>query len=399
MAEGRQLTDEEYRLYIQPQESNNRAVRDDQDTRDELDFGQPAPGQKGGLSLNFPMIRPEEMSLMHCTISEDESIAKKVWAEAMTTVQNLNNVDPVILQNWKAIGNYYQHGSFCEFLMALYQNRDSNQHVLDFKRMSGDGFVMDTFYRTMKEYLDTTGLTLNVGTEIDGETDDDDDDDLFDDYSSDDDDQEDTDVEEEFLRPGGYLKLWADQSLLSHWMNQVKTRHIEDQNHMMGLMAHNSENPDNRKHMLLQFPDLLKMITLKLNTTENAALVRNASVLLYNLLLDAKDFRPDELNDLLKAIFVAMRKWCPQDQSQVSHLKPVSQSRETVKYLSMVVVALLTAGVLTNEELASFLSSLGDTMPLVMQVLGFFVQQKQTTEEQRAVLAQALSFFGNTSAE
>lgn len=386
---------------------NERGVQSTHASTDQSDLGRGNSSKPRG-SGDLPFIRPEETSLMHCVVG-DVSAAKQVWEEACRIlVQDLNNVDPMILPQSKAIGNYYQHGSFCEFLMALYQSPD-NQHVLDFKRMSGDGFVMDAFFRKMKEPLDATGHTLNPGSEIDGETDDDDDMDMFDDYSSDEDEDE-TDFEEDLLKPGGYLKMSADKNLVIHWMHQVQNRHIEDQNHIMGLMAHNSKQKENKGIMLEHLAAMLEMITKKLldnsSGTGNAALVRNASVLLYNLLLGVTELPAPQKNDLCKAIFQAIQTWCPEEQlddgKESPHLKPVSQSRETVKYLSMVVASLRQNAVFTDEELNSSRDSLEDTVDFVAKTLqNFDIQKAQDLEQkdQAPLISKALAFFATAGNE
>jgi len=307
--------------------------------------------QKRGPS-QMPSIRPDEMSLMKCIVG-DKNAAEKAWITACDSLNNLNNVDPIVLKNvnndmhWRAIGNFYQHSGFCEFLMAMYEKHDNNeQHVLDFKRMSGDGFVMDTFFRLMKTPLDATGLTINTDTEADGETDDDDMD-MFDDYSSDSEDEQESDVEQEFLKPGGFLKLENDEQLVSHWMKQVQNRHIEDQNHMLGLMAHNSEHKGNRQIMLKQAGEILEMITLKLQKADNAALVRNASVLLNNIIVDLPNLEEEQKRKLIPAMFKAMKKWCP--GAEVDQML-VTQSRETIKYLSLVLATLEEKKMLTDED-------------------------------------------------
>jgi hypothetical protein len=410
MAEGRDLTREEYEHYIKLEQSGNhravravRAVGHGLEDEDLVMRGGPITKIRGDIGL--PMIRSEETSLMKVLVGDRED-ADKLWLQACENVLKLNNVDPMVLQkSKKTIGNYYQNGSFCEFLMALYHVRDSEQHVLDFKRMSGDGFVMDAFYRQMKEPLDQTGKTLNPGTDTDGQTDVDDDEDMFDEYSSDEDEDE-TDVDEEFLRPGGYLKLAADKNLVVHWMNQVKTRHIEDQNHMMGLMAHNSELEENRKIMLGHLSEMLKMIILKLLQTANAALVRNASVLLHNLMLNvtAETFPADQKDQLVQAIFQCIQKWVPQEYKG-DHLAPVSQSRETVKYLSMAVASLLRNKVFTSEEMTASREAMAqDEAVAVVNVLQFLSKMAddwlpEEAKVQAPLLSEAATFFAATTSK
>jgi len=400
MESSRDLTPEEYDYYLKQEQSGaHRAVPRSVPGGDEAvddDFRGGLPGMKA-TNLGVPMIRTEETSLMNCTFEGDRDAAEKMWLEACQTVKNLNNVDPMVFKkSWKTIGNYYQHGSFCEFLMALYQSRETKQHVLDFKRMSGDGFVMDAFFRQVK-----TDMGMPDDEHADGVTDGaDDSDDMFD-YSSDE--EETTDLEEEFLRPGGFLKLAADKNLIVHWMDQVKNRHIEDQNHMMGLMAHNSELEENRAIMLGHLPEMLDMIIAKLLQTvnANAALVRNASVLLHNLLLNitAETLPAKHKAQLLEAIFKGIQKWVPRE-NEGDHLAPISQSREAVKYLSMAVASLLRNKVFTVEEMNASRDVLSkDAAIAVVNVLQFITQvqaprlEDDARKVQEPILNEACTFF------
>merc|ERR1719394_1754033 len=157
----------------------------------------------------------------------------------------MDNTDPMF-DKFLALGNYYQHGNFCEFQMGMYRSQETKENLLDFKRMSGDGFVMDSFFRDVRNKIRDQAPELMM--DIDDFEEDDDDMIVFDNFT-DSEDEEDSGNEHddlsEFLQIGGPLNLTADSSVVKTWIDDCQNRHIEDKNHRMGLMAHNAANEAN----------------------------------------------------------------------------------------------------------------------------------------------------------
>merc|ERR550532_2606890 len=102
-----------------------------------------------------------------------------MWSSVSGVVSDLNDTDPMVdSKNNRVVGNFYQAGNFCEFLVGLYEVQRSP--VVDFKRLCGDGFTMDTFYRKVREGL--IGQKVVVEEVVEEE---DEDDAIFDCYSTD----------------------------------------------------------------------------------------------------------------------------------------------------------------------------------------------------------------------
>merc|ERR1719362_2485333 len=121
------------------------------------------------------------------------------------------------LQRKRAIGNFFYHGNHCEFLMAMYITQQ-NEPLLDFRRMSGDGFVMDAFFREVKDLLHE----FTISPVEDG-----DEEDTFDDYSDDE-----TDLSKsvttnigELLKNGGFLQLQYDKNVVNNWLEKIGKGH------------------------------------------------------------------------------------------------------------------------------------------------------------------------------
>lgn len=294
------------------------------DHRGDLYNRDSAYAKSGVADSEIPQANLKDLGLMWCKLKGDN--AEELFQNVSKSVQSLPNVDPTV-DIWAIMGNVYDHGNHCEFLVGMYEVE--KQPILDFKRMSGDGFVMDGFYQQVKKKLKETKI-------IDAVEDDDAD---FDDYSDDfSDDAKDGEEEEDNLTSYGYLQLAYDVNIVSSWIEKIKVRHVEDQNHMMGLMAYNASDPTNLEIIVSKGGKNLKDLTITmLEESNNAALVRNTTELAKKVTSHpaCQEHGYDEA--FLQAIFSAMQWWVPNNgrknkQKQTTSFE-ITESRETVNNL------------------------------------------------------------------
>jgi len=318
-------------VYRKPDNHRGASVADPAvDFRSDLLDRDGAFSKDNSSDNSMPKIRANNLSLMHCNLNSKLNV-QDMWNDVSKTVESLENVDPM-KDIWAMMGNVYDHGNYCEFLLAMYQLENGGP-VLDFKRMSGDGFVMDGFYRNVIASLQETNKELIVGVE---ETDGDE---PFDDYSDDEDSEDGRDSEENtHLSNYGYLQLSYDPNLVPSWVEKIKTRHVEDKNHMMGLMAYNASNKQNLDIIVEKGgKNLRDLCMLQLEESNSAALVRNTSALVKAVTsVDAcKNDGYDE--DFVESIFVAMVYWVPnngrRNQQTGSSSFDITESREAVDNL------------------------------------------------------------------
>jgi len=285
--------------------------------------------QKSGPENNrIPTLRPSELSLMHCNLNDSMNM-EKMWEDVSGTVKGLRDVDPME-DLWAMMGNVYDHGNYCEFLLGMYKVEE--KPVLDFKRMSGDGFVMDTFYRNVIQEL------LKANSELIVDVEEDDGDDVFEDYSDDETEDDGRDSEGADLTSYGYLQLSYDENLVTSWIEKIKTRHVEDKNHMMGLMAYNALHEENLEIIVRKGgKDLRDLTKLLFEESNSAALVRNTSALVKAVTsVDAsKEHGYDEA--FVESVFEAMHYWVPnngrKNKQNASATFEITESRETVTNL------------------------------------------------------------------
>lgn len=270
----------------------------------------------------IPTLGKAEKSLMSCNVS-DTMDRTQAFDNLVKVVQELPNVDPMV-DLYALMGNVYEHGNYCEFLVGMYEVE--KKPVFDFRRMSGDGFVMDLFFRNVKRELGKIQGLIVDAQESDGE--------VFEDYSDDEmeDDGKDSESQDN-LSSHGYLQLCYDPNLVTAWIKKIGTSHVEDKNHMMGLMAHNATFPENLKIIVekgSEKNELIKLCQRELEQNNNAAFVRNTSALVKEI-TKVMDF--DE--EFLKAIFMAMYWWVPgNDRKKNSHAHyEITESRETIDNL------------------------------------------------------------------
>jgi predicted Zn-dependent protease with MMP-like domain len=231
---------------------------------------------------------------------------------------------------WAMMGNVYDHGNYCEFLLGMYKVEE--KPVLDFKRMSGDGFVMDTFYRNVIQEL------LKANSELIVDVEEDDGDDVFEDYSDDETEDDGRDSEGADLTSYGYLQLSYDESLVTSWIEKIETRHVEDKNHMMGLMAYNALHEENLEIIVRKGGKNLRDLTkLLFEESNSAALVRNTSALVKAVtsVEASKEHGYDAA--FVESVFEAMHYWVPnngrKNKQNASATFEITESRETVTNL------------------------------------------------------------------
>jgi len=282
-------------------------------------YGKPNMGDQ-----KIPQASQKDLSLMWCKLVGEN--ARELFNNVSNTVESLPHVDPTV-DIWSIMGNVYSHGNHCEFLVGMYEVE--SQPVLDFKRMSGDGFVMDGFYQKVKKTLKDKKIIDAV----------EDDDDAFD-YSDEFDSDEAKDGEEEDednLTSYGYLQLAYDKNIVTSWIEKIKVRHVEDQNHMMGLMAYNASDPSNLDIIVNKGGKNLKELTIKmLEESNNAALVRNTTELAKKVTAHPKHTEHGYDEAFLTAVFSAMKWWVPNNgrkNSNKSTSFEITESRETVNNL------------------------------------------------------------------
>lgn len=322
----RQMNAEQLMIIHSTNRFNNNAMRSAMGATDSvgletnlLDTNTNQFQKPSSIPSQIPTLGKAEQSLMSCNVS-DSMDRKQAFNTLVKVVQDLPNVDPMV-DLWALMGNVYEHGNYCEFLVGMYEVE--KKPVFDFRRMSGDGFVMDLFFRNVKRKLGKLQGLIVDAQESDGE--------VFEDYS--DDEMEDDGKEsesQEHLSSHGYLQLSYDRNLVSSWIEKCQTRHVEDKNHMMGLMAHNASFPENRKIIVEEGGDnLIKLCKIQLEESNHAALVRNTSALVKEITTAMESF--DE--EFIAAIFDAINHWVPGNgRKQHSHYE-ITESRETVDNL------------------------------------------------------------------
>jgi len=295
-------------------------------------------------------IRKQEQSLMNCQLANDDVL--EMWKSIQGIVENMDNTDPMF-DKFLALGNYYQHGNFCEFQMGMYRSQETEQNLLDFKRMSGDGFVMDSFFRDVRNKIREQNPNLMM--DIDEFEDDDDDMIVFDDFTDSEDEDDsgnDQDNLAEFLQIGGPLNLKSDSTVVKTWIDDCQNRHIEDKNHRMGLMAHNAANADNLEIIIREGGEELTTLIRKLFAEhEHAAYVRNASVLLKHM-----STKMDFDDQMLRSAFEAIGMWVPGNGRKETFR--LTESRETVLNLATVFTNLVDRNAVDEDKLSGFANKL-----------------------------------------
>eukprot|EP00494_Astrolonche_serrata_P034575 UN34844 len=265
---------------------------------------------------SVPLAEESDLSLMRVQLKDLEISAQDLWKKCTGLIESMQSVDPMFDDpNKKAYGITYNNSNFAEYLMGLYQV-PSKKYVLSFRRMSGDGFSMNDFYQNMNNKLAEAKMSE---PEFEDESDFDD---LFDD------DEDDSSGSFDLIKPGCYLTLKLDKELVVSWVEDFEKKSLEDQQHIMGVMAYNAEQETNRNIMIEMAEKQIKVAIIFVLEGDNAALVRYASKLLRILATNNK-CRDSELAKLcLKTI----NRFVPGPVKSHKHFH-VKHSRGTIREL------------------------------------------------------------------
>lgn len=270
----------------------------------------------------LPEATEKDLGLMVLTSKMDDP--KQFFNQVAESVASFENCDLTVL-DWNIIGNKYSLGKHVEYLLAFYAVGEETK--IDCKRMSGGGFVHAAFFSEIKDQLKKNDLIEAVDEDpVDFEYEDDSDDSGEDDENL----------------SNGFLQLAYDPKIVQAWIQKVQTRHVEDQIHIVGLMAYNASNKQNLDIIVEQGGKKLKDLFIhKFENSNIAVLVQFASELAKHVTghPDSKNHGYDE--DFLVAIFDAMKHWVPgkkissfsEKNRQQSTKFDITESRETVKNL------------------------------------------------------------------
>jgi len=274
----------------------------------------------------LPEATEKDLGLMNlCSKVED---SKEFFNGVAENIRSLENCD-VTVRDWNLFGNKYMQGRYVEFLMAFFAvGKDTK---IDMKRMSGDGFVQAAFFTEVKNKLKSEDLIIAI--EEDSVE-----------FAYDDDDDSDSGEDDDL--GAGYLQLKYDPSIVLAWIAKIQNRHVEDQLHMMGLMAYNASNKQNLDIIVKKGGQKLKALFInKFENSNIAALVRFTSELAKHVTghPDCKNHGYDE--EFLVATLDTLKFWLPnkagsslsEKNRQQSTKFEVTESRETVMNLIQVI--------------------------------------------------------------
>jgi len=276
------------------------------------------------VEQNLPVATDKDLGLMNlCSKVEND---KEFFDRVVAAIRSLKNCDLTVL-DWVMFGNKYLQGRYVEFLIAFYGV--GKETKIDMKRMSGDGFAMAAFFTEVKNQLKKEDLIIAVDEDSEEFV-----------YSSED--ESDDSGEEEDNLADGYLQLAYDPKIVPTWIAKIQNRHVEDQLHMLGLMAFNASNKQNLDIIVNEGGKKLKALFInKFENSNIAALVRFTSELAKYVTghRDCKNHGYDE--EFLVAILDTIKFWVPgkantsfsEKNRQQSTKFEVTESGETVMNL------------------------------------------------------------------
>lgn len=274
---------------------------------------------------SLPKATDKDLGLMNL-VSKMKDPAE-FFKTVVDVVKSVENCD-VTQKDWILLGYDYRQGKYAEFLIAQYEVGENTK--IDFKRMCGDGFLMSEFYTEVKNLLKLKdAVVADKEPEVDFK------------YS---DDEDSGDNDEDHLAYG-YLHLAYEPKIVNTWLRKIKTRHIEDQLHLLGILAHNASNKENLDIIVQQGGEKLAQLFFdKMENSNIAALVYYTSLLAKHVTghPENSEFRDAYDQKLLAAVFECMKFWVPgkQKSSKNRHSTTkfeVTESRETIKNLIEVV--------------------------------------------------------------
>jgi len=297
--------------------------------------------QEEKATMVVPTKVPEreiEHSTLKLNITHENKNDENIYKQLKEIIDGLPSADPIYHeQNRSVFGNYYKHGNHCEFMCQLFAAQKAKNRFLDFKRLTGDGFVLDTFFNVIRGELTSRKLLHPSDVRVPIKPVDL----VSEDWYEDSEDEAYDSEEFELLKPGGFLQLKHDVELIDFWCTKLKEqKDLRDMNHVVGLMAHNSQDKQNLKIMMDTNADgIINCIDMifadcKFN---DAALVRNTSVLLRSILSSKIETKKQWNENTIKLLSKTIAKWAPRSKKDINVLETaeVDESRETVFNLSV----------------------------------------------------------------
>jgi len=262
----------------------------------------------------FPSYTQIDLSTLYLFSSDAPLV---LWNELKEFFECTPNVDPEVNEQSRVVyGNFYDTPQNCSFLASVAQMKDSDESVLDLRRLDGDAFLLNDFFKILKNYLAEREL-VKPGDDDEDDIDffgDEDDDDIF---AFDDEDGE-MGLELPSLDPfKTMMEFEYDPDMLHMMVSDFKDTHLEEKNYFMSMLCHNAVREENRKLMLNeqmhgQVKELIENQLKEKNTDfgGSAALMRNTCLFLKNLTCDM------EIDDeMVKAVSEAMGEWCPRNDA------------------------------------------------------------------------------------
>jgi len=310
-----------------------------------VDLGKNPTQNLEGYEVQFESMQPEDYSLLHVKSMHEPGT---LWDALTQFFEETENLDPEVNDQAKVVtGHYYNTPQDCKFMTGVYRVNEKDteeKSIVDFRRLSGDAFLMNDFFHLVVEWLTNKEL---VEPEEDSE------DEFTDEPFTDDEDllSEVEDMDGAFnvvpMNPHkNYLQFDYDEGLLNMWIERYQESHMEDKDYVMKMMSFNAELESNRDFMLQRSAETLKeLIETQLKETKewnSAPITRNTCLLLKNLsqsdaaMVDA---------ETIKAVCEAMATWCPgQNASPV--IGEVRESRQ-----SMLEMAEFLTNMVENQKL------------------------------------------------
>lgn len=312
-------------------------------------------------SLRFPSYSQADLSTLHLFCSVAPVV---VFSQLKQFFEDTPNVDPEVNEDQKVVfGNYYARESpqICSFLASVGKMKDSTESVLDVRRLDGDAFLLNDFFKMLKNHLVEKELAKPDIFDDDDEEDDEDDlwgDDDEDDDLAFDDGEEEMRLEIPSLDPHKIMMEFEyDPEMLYMMISDFKDTHLEEKNYFMSMLSHNAVRAENRNLMLDEkmHDQVKELIEIQLKTPKkdcaSASLTRNTCVFLKNLTTDM------EVDDVtVKAASQAIGEWCPGRKDDGSAIGELQGSRQCMIEISEVFQYLIDGGKYSEETILNILS-------------------------------------------
>lgn len=257
----------------------------------------------------FPVFS-EDFASLYCFASVAPLV---LWTHLKQFFEDTPHVDPEVNEEARVVfGNFYQTPQKCSFLASVAQTKDSNESVLDVRRLEGDAFLLNDFFKILQKHLVDLDLVTAKDEDDDDIFGDEDDDDDYEDLFMSDGEEDGFGLELPDLDPHQtMMEFEYDPDMLYSMITDFKDTHMEEKNYFMSMLSHNAMRPENRNLMLDekmhgQIKELIETQLKEKKDYSNASLTRNTCLLLKNL---ACEMEVD--NETVKAATEAMGEWCP----------------------------------------------------------------------------------------